>query len=290
MHKYRAAAKQAAWYSEENDPPNYNPFRKARSYEHELRTLHRAQPLHASTAPSETLNDEEVHEDGAAMLSDTPEMVPLNSPPAESPKKARTRWCRGGPVKISEPHDEEQGLPIPHRAFASWKSWSQQKLSQVWRQIVLASGSRRSGDAKGAVADMGMAVIRHAPLGTKGAPLFQVPGRTRRFMVVEYARQDGGITNNTQESEDIVQNSKRWALRAITGGRTGVPLLRFYEKRSPRDDDKHVLDDHQTKSDAESLCPDLLEHLSSVSKPFLSQRSSRGLTNRSEHFPQAHQI
>lgn len=32
MHKYRAAAKHAAWYNEEDDPnPNYNPFRKTRT-------------------------------------------------------------------------------------------------------------------------------------------------------------------------------------------------------------------------------------------------------------------
>lgn len=32
MHKYRAAAKQAAWYNDDDDPnPNYNPFRKTRS-------------------------------------------------------------------------------------------------------------------------------------------------------------------------------------------------------------------------------------------------------------------
>lgn len=31
MHKYRAAAKQAAWYSEEDGPTNYNPFGKTRT-------------------------------------------------------------------------------------------------------------------------------------------------------------------------------------------------------------------------------------------------------------------
>ena len=282
MHKYRAASKQTAWYSEDNDSPNYNPFRKARSYEHDSRTLHRAQPLELSTAPSETHSDEEVHEDEATAVPNA-ERVSYTS-------QNLARRSRGKSGKIHEPRDEEQGLPLPPRALDSWKSWSQQKFSQVWRRIVLASGSRRSGDVKRTVADMGMAVISHAPLGTKGAPFIQVPGRRSRFMVVEYAKQDGDIIKSNQESADVLQNSTRSAIRAVTGVRTGVPLLRFYEKQSTRDNDKNILDDHQIKSDVESLCAELLEHLSSVGKPLLSQRNGRVLTNRSERFLQAHQI
>ena len=63
MHKYREAAKQAAWYSEENDSSNYNPFRKIRSYEHDLRTLHRAQPLQLSASPSVPQSYGEVQKD-----------------------------------------------------------------------------------------------------------------------------------------------------------------------------------------------------------------------------------
>ena len=89
--------------------------------------------------------------------------------------------------------DEEHGISMPPRALAPWKSWSQRKLSHLWRQFVLASGSRRSGDVKQSVADMGMSVISHAPLGTKGAPFLQGPGRRRRFMVIEYAKHGDDI-------------------------------------------------------------------------------------------------
>ena len=287
MHKYRAAANQAAWYSEDNDPTNnYNPFRKTRSYEHNVRTLHRAQPLQSSTAPSETQSDEEVN-----ATEDTELEEVLQD--AERVPHASQNLIPGPPgnaIEIHEPLDEEHGISLPPRAFASWKSWSQQKLSHVWRQIVLASGSRRSGVVKRSVADMGMSVIRHSPLGTKGAPFFQVPGRRSRFMVIEYAKQDGDILKSIQESADITRNSTRSAIGATPRVRIGVPLLRFYEKQSLRDSDKHILDDHQTKSDVESLCAELLEHLSSVGNPLQSQRNPRVLTQRSEYFQHAHQI
>ena len=242
------------YIQQDNDPPNYNPFRKAHSlgaYEYDLRTLHRAQPLEPSAVPDEIQPDEEVHED------------------EHEATDGAMSGAMAASEKILERRDEEQGLPIPPRAFASWKSWSRQKLSQVWRRIVLASGSRRSGDVKRTVAGVGMAVIRHAPLGTKGAPFFQVPRRRSRFTVIEYAKQDGDITKNTQEPADI-HFPTTTAQRATTGVKTGVPLLRFYEKRSPRDDDRDILDENQTKSDVESLRAELLEHLSSVGKPFLS--------------------
>ena len=96
-------------------------------------------------------------------------------------------------------------------------------------------------------------------------------------MVIEYAKQDGDITRDS-------------ATGGTTGGRTGVPLLRFYEKQSPRDGDKHILDDHQMNSNVESLSAELLEHLSSVGKPLQLQRDGSILTKRSEHSQQAHQI
>ena len=283
MHKYRAAAKQAAWYSEENDPTNYNPFRRAGSreqalhtpYEHPHRTRQGAQISDFTSAPSEKQSDEDVHKAEETVVPDA--------------SNSKIRRSLGKPITIHKPRDEEQGLLLPSRAFASWKSWSQQKLSYAWRQTVLASGSRRSGDVKRSFADMGMSVISHAPLGTKGVPFLQVPGRRRRVMVIEYAKPDGDITKTNQESADIMRNSTRLAIRAITDVRTGAPLLfRFYEKQSRRDDNNHILDDHQTKSEVKSLCTLLLEQLSSVGKPLLSQRNSRMLTNRSEHFPHAH--
>ena len=289
MHKYRAAAKQAAWYNEENDPSsNYNPFRKTRSYEHDVRTLHRAQPLQSSTvvAPSETQSDEEVNATEDTELEEEPQE-------AQCVPHASQNLTPGPPGNAIEIHgslDEEHGISLQPRAFASWKSWSQQKFSHVWRQIVLASGSRRSGDVKRSVADMGMSVISHAPLGTKGAPFFQVPGRRSRFMVIEYAKQDGDILKSIQESADITRNSTRSAIGTTPRVRIGVPLLRFHEKQSPRDSGKPILDDHQTKSDVESLCAELMEHLSSVGNPLHSQRNRRVLTQRSEHFQQAHQI
>ena len=285
MHKYRAAAKQAAWYNEESDFPNYNPFRKARSYEHEtndFRILHRAQPLQFSATVNQDQSDEDVHEDESIAVPDV-ETVP---------RASKTRACasRGKPIRTHKPRDEEQGLSFPPPPSASWKSWSLQKLSYVWRQIVLVSGSRRSGDVKRSVADMGMSVISHAPLGTKGPPFLQFPGRRSRFMVIEYAKYDGDIIKNSQDSADIIRDSTRPAIRAVTDVRTGVPLLRFYERRSRRDDDKDILDDHQTESDVKSLCTELLELLSSVRKPLLSQGNDRILTNGSEHFPHAHQF
>ena len=259
MHKYRAAAKQAAWYNEESDSSNYNPFRKARSYEHEtndFRILHRAQPLHFSGTVDQERLDEDGHEDEDVM-DQYAEMAPHT-------KRHRERRNL---IRIRKPRDEEQGRPSPPRAFASWMSWSQQKLSYVWRQMVLVSGSRRSGDVKRSVADMGMSVISHAPLGTKGAPFLQFPGRRSRFMVIEYANYEGDITKNSQDSADIIRDSTKPAIRAVTDVRTGVPLLRFYERQSRRDDDKDILDDHQTKSDVKSLCTELLELLSTVGKP-----------------------
>ena len=178
MRKYRAAAaKQAAWYSEEYDTVNYNPFRKARSNEH---TLHRAQTLQFPSALSEKQSDEDVHEVEEIVVPDA-ERIPhasnvSNASNISNASNAKTRMSTGKPIRIYKSRDEEQGLPLPPRAFASWKSWSQQKLSYAWRQIVLACGSRRSGDVKRSFADMGMSVISHAPLGTKGAPFLQVPG------------------------------------------------------------------------------------------------------------------
>ena len=286
MHKYRSAAKQAAWYNEENDPPNYNPFRKIRSYEHDRPTLHRAQPLQLSTARSETPSDEEVHEYEDSELQEV--LQDEKRVPHASQNVAQGSSANA--IEIHAPLDEEQGISLPPRAFASWRSWSQQKLSHVWRQVVLASGSRESGDVKRSVADMGMSVISHAPLGTKGAPFLQIPGRRSRFMVIEYARQDGDTLQSIQESADMTGSSTRSATGATSRVRIGVPLLRFYEKESPRDSDKHLLDDHQTKSDVESLCAELMEHLSSVGDPLQSQRNGKVLTKRSEHVQKAHQI
>ena len=92
-------------------------------------------------------------------------------------------------------------------------------------------------------------------------------------MVIEYAKQDGDSTNNNQESADIIRKSTRSAISAMTGVRTGEFLLQFYEKQSRRDDDKHILDDHQTKSDVKSLFSELLQHLSSVGEPLLCKET-----------------
>ena len=283
MHKYRAAARQAAWYNEEDEPPNYNPFRKFRSYEHGLRTTHTAQ---LSTTQSETRSNEQVHDDEDSELQGV--LRDAKRVPHASQTVAQA--SPGNAIEIHEPLDEEQGISLRPRAFASWKSWSQQKWSHVWRQIVLASGSRRSGDVKRSFADMGMSVMSHAPLGTKGAPFTQVPRRRSRFMVIEYAKQDGDILKSIQESAGTTKNPTRPVTGATPRVRIGVPLLRFYEKQSPRDSDKHILDDHQTKSDVESLCAELIEHLSSVGDPPQSQRNGRVLTKRSDHFQRAHEI
>ena len=288
MHKYRAAAKRSAWYSEEDDPnPNYNPFRKIRSYEHDLPTLHRAQPLHSSTAPVATQSDEDVSTDEKAALPTHEEDPQAGQTVFQTPEHATEDHEYGD----AEQGIAWQGITRSRRAFAPWKSWTQQRLSHVWRQIVLASGSRNSGDVKRGVADMGMAVINHAPLGTKGAPFFQPPGRRSRFMVIEYANQAGNIIRHPQGSADIVSNSTRSAINAFTGVKVGVPLLRFFEKVSPRDGDKQILDKQQTDSKVESLCAELMHYLSSVGYPLRSRSNGRLFTtNKRERSQQAHQI
>ena len=61
MHKYRAAAKQAAWYNDEaEDDENYNPFRKIR--------YRPSQPV--VTLPSATQSDEEIQKGKEAVLPD----------------------------------------------------------------------------------------------------------------------------------------------------------------------------------------------------------------------------
>ena len=270
MHKYRAAAKQAAWYSERDDPqPNYNPFRKIRSYEDDLPTLHRALPLHFSTSPLAAQSDEDAPTDEKSALPNIEEDPQASQNVFYSPEHVTSTHHA---TESHNFHDTEQGVTRSPRAFAPWKSWSQQKLSHVWRQIVLASGSRSSGDVKRSVADMGMSVISHAPLGTKGTPFFQLPGRRSRFMVIEYAKQEGNITRSPQGSADILRNSTRSAVGVAAGVGAGVPLLRFYEKVSARDGDKHIIDNHQTNPNVESLCAELFDHLSSVSDLLRSQR------------------
>lgn len=143
MHGFRAAAKQAVWYSEENDSSNYNPFRKIRSYEHDLRTLHRAQPLQLSASPSVPQSFEEIQKDeetgnrvSEGQLEYSPDVVQT---PAENA------------TEVQGPLDEEQGARRsrgPTSAFAFWKSWSRQKSSPVRRRLVVASGSRRSVDVE----------------------------------------------------------------------------------------------------------------------------------------------
>ena len=284
MHKYRAAARQAAWYNEEDEPPNYNPFRKFRSYEHGLRTTHRAQ---LSTTQSETRSNEEVHDDEDSELQGVRRHA--KSMPHASQTVAQA--SPGNAIEIHEPLDEEQGISLRPRAFASWKSWSQEKLSHVWRQIVPASGSRRSGDVHRGFAAMGISAMSHGPLGgTKDAPSTQVPRRRSRFMVIEYAKLDDDILKSIQESAGTTKNSTRSAIGATLRLRIGVPFFRFYEKQSPRDSDKHILDNHQKKSDVESLRAELIEHLSLVGNPPQSQRNGRVLTKRSDHFQQAHEI
>lgn len=54
------------------------------------------------------------------------------------------------------------------------------------------------------------------------------------------------------------------AIGTATGVGGELPSLRFHEKQSPRDGDTRILNDHQVKSDVNSLCDDLFEHLSVV--------------------------
>ena len=193
MHKYRVIAREAAWYNEHTDThPNYNPFRKTRStpYEDDPLVIHRAQPLQVFASPSTSnLGGEDSADYGTELL----EVEGLEHANAVQIPAERTSELEGIPGSL----DEENGIPVPSRALNSWKSWSQRKWSYLWRQMVLSSGYRLSGDVKRSVAGTGLSVISHAPLGTKGALVFQGAGRRRRFMVVEYARQ-GDATKGTQ--------------------------------------------------------------------------------------------
>ena len=262
MHKYREAAKQAALYIEEDDSSNYNPFRKIRSYEHDLRTLHRTQALQLSASPSVPQSYEEVQKDEETGNRVSEEQFEYSPDVVQTPAENAT--------EVQGPLDEEQGARRsrgPTSAFAFWKSWSRQKLFPVWRQIVPASGSHRSGDVKRTVADMGRSVISLAPLGTKGLPLLQIPGRRSRFMVIEYAKQDCDIFKGTQRGCNEVGNRRYYWCE------NGSTSFRFYEK----------------KSKVQSLRAELLECLSSVCNPVQSRENGRTLINRSDHF-QAHLI
>ncbi len=220
MHKYRAAAKSAAWYTEQDDlSPHYNPFRKIRTrYEDESPALHRAQPLQVLSSEEEEqpqdlesrleLNtDDEDPRGKKAVLLDAECSAYFKDEISPETNKIVVRPAAEGALQHTEiAHgslDEEHGGFMQPRALASWKSWSQRQFSHLWRQLVLASGSRRSGDVKQSVAGMGMSVISHAPLGTKGAPFFLGPGRRKKFMVIEYAKQGEGI-RGTQRLVDIV--------------------------------------------------------------------------------------
>ena len=224
MHKYRAAARQAAWYTEQDDlSPDYNPFGKIRTrYEDESPALHRAQPLQVFSSRSRSNSEGkkqfqelesrlELNTDDEDLRGKQAEL--LDAECSASFKEEVTPEANGivvqstatGASKVEAIHgslDEEHGVSIPPRALASWKSWSQQKFSHLWRQLVLASGSRRSGDVKQSVAGIGMSVISHAPLGTKGAPFLLGPGRRKKFMVIEYAKQSEDI-RGTQRLVDI---------------------------------------------------------------------------------------
>ena len=109
-------------------------------------------------------------------------------------------------------------------------------------------------------------------------------------MVIEYAKQDGNVIGNSQQYADITHNPTRSAIGATTGVKMGIPLLRFYEKQSPRDGDKHIQDNHQARLNVEILCAELLDHLSSVGSLLRSRGNDRLLTDKRERFQQAHQI
>ena len=231
MHKYRAAATQAAWYTEQDDLSlHYNPFRKIRTrYEEESPALHRAQPLQVFSSLSRSnseeekqiqelesrlnvnINDEDLGGKQAVLLEAECSAYFRDEVSPET-NKFVVHSTAAGASKVEAIHgslDEEYGLSVPPRALASWKSWSQQKFSHIWRQLMLASDSRRSGDVKQSVAGMGISVISHAPLGTKGAPFLLGPGRRKKFMVIEYAKQGEDI-RGTQKLVEIARYVLSW--------------------------------------------------------------------------------
>ena len=195
----RRYTEQARRYTEQlelESHPHYNPFRKIRSrYEEEALVLHRAQPLQGFPSPSRS---DPVEENQSQELASRLELkLDEEDPKGKEPVFLKVRQDQSvaqtpaqGALELEVIHgslDEEHGICMSPPDPAPWMSWSKRKLSHLWRQLVLASGSRRSGDVKQSVADMGRSVISHAPLGTRGAPFLQSPGRRKRFMVIEYA-------------------------------------------------------------------------------------------------------
>ena len=207
MHKYRSAAKQAAWYSEPDDPNrNYNPFGKIRARTKNSNRLldYEVAQSRANRSESELVPSIEIQRKAQPLeypsRADTMPSAQIYSQSDDEapPVKSQNEVQRPAKValELEDAHgslDEEYGIPKPPRALASWTSWSKRTLSHLSHRLAFASGSRGSQNVKKTVADMGMSVVSHAPLGTKGPSFLQVPGRRRKFTIIEYAKQVDGI-------------------------------------------------------------------------------------------------
>ena len=183
MHKYRAAAKQAAWYNDENDEPDYNPFRKTR-------TRRKSQPV--VTLPSAMQSDEAIHEGNEAVPPDA-EATQAN----QSQVRIHTEDMEGVvELCVVEPrivHAIDHAKTQKRRFTETL--WS--IFSEVWQNL----------------ADMGKSMTRHAVSVPNDAPVLEVPSRPIRFMVIEYAKQEDDI-RGTRDQQTILETSLS-ALQAI---------------------------------------------------------------------------
>ena len=78
--KYRAAAKQAAWYSEQDDPDqNYNPFRKTRRRLEESGQANDDDLLRQAAAQRSSWHDEKREEEKNGKRPNRSETMPFSS-------------------------------------------------------------------------------------------------------------------------------------------------------------------------------------------------------------------
>ena len=161
MHKYRIAAKQAAWYNDEEDDNTYNPFRKTRL---------RAKSLQTDTLLSATQSDEEVHKSKATVLSDAgftnanQSTVQIRAEDLEP--RRQFRISEGSPQSVRRKRKQREFPGIP---------WS--ISSGLWQSL----------------ADIGKSMPSRAHSESKDAPLLENPSRPLRFMVIEYAKQEDDV-------------------------------------------------------------------------------------------------
>ena len=188
MHKYRAAARQAAWYNDGDESPNYNPFRKTRYRPSQT----------VVTLFSATQSDEEIHKGEEAVLPD-PGATHANQSPvristedlearrrlekARADETRRRREAEEAHQPLEEELDDEEP-PIKNRLIRNARQrpqptgilWSS-IFSELWQNLI----------------DKGKLMTSRAHSVPRDAPVLEVPGRPMKFMVIEFAKQEDNI-------------------------------------------------------------------------------------------------